>query len=172
MRVVDWAERTADADELLGGDGLHLSEQGRLELATQIAGPLLRVAGTGDCLDSEYDDDSRAPDIELGDDGGDDGARQPDKATASAPDPARLRAPDPDPDPDRRAGTGCRATDPEPEPPAPEPIGHSELTDPRRRLTGRPTAPGPRRRSRSAPADGHPDGRRTRLCSAAGRLRA
>ena len=52
VRVVDWASRTRDADELLGEDGLHLSEEGREALATMIATALGRApAGSdGACL--------------------------------------------------------------------------------------------------------------------------
>ena len=52
VRVVDWASRTRDAGELLGDDGLHLSELGREELARMIATALGRApAGSdGACL--------------------------------------------------------------------------------------------------------------------------
>ena len=52
VRVVDWASRTRDGDELLGEDGLHLSEEGREQLATMIATALGRApAGSdGACL--------------------------------------------------------------------------------------------------------------------------
>ncbi len=52
VRVVDWASRTRDADELLGEDGLHLSEQGREALADMIATALGRAptGSTGACL--------------------------------------------------------------------------------------------------------------------------
>jgi lysophospholipase L1-like esterase len=129
VRIVEWAERTRDAEELLGDDGLHLSEQGRLELATQIARPLLRVAGTGECLGSDYDDDSQAPDVDLGDDGedgedgdvGDDGwtppAQEPDPGFPPLLEPGP--APDPDPAPDPTAPPPAPpVTDAAPPPPA------------------------------------------------------
>ena len=137
VRVVDWAQRTRDAPELLGADGLHLSEQGRLELATQIAGPLQRYKGIGACLDSDYDDDSQAPDVDLGDDDdGDDGWTPP----PPAPDPDAVTRPGPDAGHDGHAGAhrsaGHRSaahrsagdrpppppvTDPPPPPPADRP---------------------------------------------------
>ena len=64
VRVVEWAERTADDDgELLGGDGLHLSDAGRRELvADDVDGPSVghRPASEGDCLPTRYTDDSTA----------------------------------------------------------------------------------------------------------------
>jgi lysophospholipase L1-like esterase len=52
VRVVDWASRTRDAAELLGDDGLHLSELGREALASMIATAVGRApAGSdGECL--------------------------------------------------------------------------------------------------------------------------
>jgi lysophospholipase L1-like esterase len=52
VRVVDWGARTRDAEELLGDDGLHLSELGREELARMIATALGRAPARSDgrCL--------------------------------------------------------------------------------------------------------------------------
>ncbi len=62
VRLVDWQARTAepDAKKLLGGDGLHLSETGRVALAAMIT-DALGTAPTGlegDCLRSTFTDDS------------------------------------------------------------------------------------------------------------------
>jgi hypothetical protein len=60
VRIVDWAARTANDDELVGGDGLHLSDAGRRELVAMTARALGRapVRSVGDCLDTRFDDDS------------------------------------------------------------------------------------------------------------------
>jgi lysophospholipase L1-like esterase len=120
VRLVEWASRTRDADELLGDDGLHLSEQGRVELARMISLPLLGVPGVGECLDSDYDDDSRAPEIPYDDDDdSDDGSTPP----PADPDPA----PTPDPDPDPTPAPTVPVTEPEPtSPPEPEPTSPPE----------------------------------------------
>ncbi|MET0579860.1 MAG: hypothetical protein ABW122_14475, partial [Ilumatobacteraceae bacterium] len=60
VRVVEWADRTADDDgELLGGDGLHLPNEGRRELALMVSRALGRApAGSeGDCLPTRFSDD-------------------------------------------------------------------------------------------------------------------
>ena len=61
VRVVDWAERTRDADaELLGDDGLHLSDAGREALAGMIATDArpAPAGSAGDCLRTAFTDDS------------------------------------------------------------------------------------------------------------------
>jgi hypothetical protein len=60
VRVVDWAAETADDPALVGGDGLHLSNEGRVRYA-DLVGLALGSApgyGEGDCLGSEFTDDS------------------------------------------------------------------------------------------------------------------
>lgn len=59
VRVVDWAAITADADELLGADGLHLTDRGRTALAFQVGLALGRAPlQPGSCLRSSFTDDS------------------------------------------------------------------------------------------------------------------
>ncbi len=60
VRIVDWAGHTEDAPELLGGDGLHLSDAGRQELVALTAYALGRApAGSrGECLPTRFTDDS------------------------------------------------------------------------------------------------------------------
>jgi hypothetical protein len=65
VRLVDWQARTAeeDADELLSGDGLHLSERGQVALAATITS-VLGLAPPGEhgaCLASKFTDDSAGP---------------------------------------------------------------------------------------------------------------
>jgi lysophospholipase L1-like esterase len=51
VRVLDWASRSRDDEELLGDDGLHLSEPGREALAAMIATAFGRApTGSGECL--------------------------------------------------------------------------------------------------------------------------
>jgi len=50
VTFVDWGARTSDADDLLGADGLHLSDLGRVVLADVVADQLDVVDGTGTCL--------------------------------------------------------------------------------------------------------------------------
>jgi hypothetical protein len=60
VRVVDWAAETADDPALVGGDGLHLSNEGRVRYA-DLVGLALGSApgyGEGDCLGSEFTDDA------------------------------------------------------------------------------------------------------------------
>lgn len=60
--VLDWAAITAAQRSLTGRDGLHLSEAGRAQLAAEVAvlfGPA--PSGPGECLDSDFTDDSRGP---------------------------------------------------------------------------------------------------------------
>jgi hypothetical protein len=60
VRVVDWAGETAADPELVGGDGLHLSDLGRARYADLVGRELGRAPGLaeGDCLGSDYTDDS------------------------------------------------------------------------------------------------------------------
>jgi hypothetical protein len=122
VHVVDWAARTNEAEELLGDDGLHLSEAGRAELARMIGMRLLAVDGAGECLGSEYDDDSQAPDIDLDDVDGDD-----------AP-PAANPEPDPGPQPTTPATAPDPTTPPAPptsaSPPAPPSTSVPSATQP------------------------------------------
>lgn len=58
VTIVDWASITQDTS-LLGADGLHLTENGRVKLADAIGGALGPVAGTGGkCLKTAFRDDS------------------------------------------------------------------------------------------------------------------
>ncbi len=45
VRVVDWAGETADEPELVGGDGLHLSDLGRARYADLVGRELGRAPG-------------------------------------------------------------------------------------------------------------------------------
>lgn len=57
--VVDWATVTADDPSLTGSDGLHLTTEGRVALAREIALALGDAPqGPGDCLPSVFVDDS------------------------------------------------------------------------------------------------------------------
>ena len=60
VRVVDWAAETADDPALVGGDGLHLSDLGRARYADLVGRELGRAPGfgEGDCLGSDFTDDS------------------------------------------------------------------------------------------------------------------
>jgi hypothetical protein len=60
VRVVDWATETANDPELVGGDGLHLSDKGRQHYADLVGRELGRAPdyGEGDCLGSDFTDDS------------------------------------------------------------------------------------------------------------------
>ena len=60
VRVVDWAAETADDPTLVGGDGLHLSNEGRVRYADIVGRALGRAPGfgEGDCLGSDFTDDS------------------------------------------------------------------------------------------------------------------
>ena len=60
VRVVDWAAETADDPTLVGGDGLHLSNEGRVRYADVVGRALGRAPGfgEGDCLGSDFTDDS------------------------------------------------------------------------------------------------------------------
>ena len=60
VRVVDWAAETADDPALVGGDGLHLSDLGRARYADLVGRALGRAPGfgEGDCLGSDFTDDS------------------------------------------------------------------------------------------------------------------
>lgn len=66
--VADWAASTEDADDLLGFDGLHLTDRGRQEIAALVA-DTVRTAPErpGRCLGSDYTDDSDGP-VDGGDD--------------------------------------------------------------------------------------------------------
>lgn len=83
VALLDWASPTADdapaSDELLTGDGLHLTTQGQEALATLISRAMGRApAGSdGECLRSSFRDDSDgamppAPERSNDDDNGDD----------------------------------------------------------------------------------------------------
>ncbi|HUC32107.1 MAG TPA: hypothetical protein VMS14_01815 [Ilumatobacteraceae bacterium] len=57
--IVDWGATTAADQSLVGADGLHLTTKGRASLAGEVAlalGPA--PVGPGECLDTEFDDDS------------------------------------------------------------------------------------------------------------------
>jgi hypothetical protein len=57
--ATDWVEQTRDADDLLGADGLHLSDEGRVALAEHVAGYLGEAPEQpGDCLSSSFTNDS------------------------------------------------------------------------------------------------------------------
>ena len=60
VRVVDWAGETAADPSLVGGDGLHLSNEGRVHYADMVGRALGRAPGVGegDCLGSDFTDDS------------------------------------------------------------------------------------------------------------------
>jgi hypothetical protein len=60
VRVVDWASETVDDPALVGGDGLHLSNEGRVRYADVVGRALGRAPGIGegDCLGSNFTDDS------------------------------------------------------------------------------------------------------------------
>jgi hypothetical protein len=62
VKVVDWQARTAepDGDALLGGDGLHLSDKGRVALAAMVTTALgsAPVREAGECLPTTFTDDS------------------------------------------------------------------------------------------------------------------
>jgi hypothetical protein len=60
VRVVDWAGETAGDPKLVGGDGLHLSDLGRVRYADVVGRELGRAPGfaEGDCLGSDFTDDS------------------------------------------------------------------------------------------------------------------
>lgn len=60
--IVDWGATTAADDALTGGDGLHLTDKGRVALAEQVALALGQSPQpAGECLDSQFDDDSSGP---------------------------------------------------------------------------------------------------------------
>jgi hypothetical protein len=63
VQLLDWQERTAqpDADTLLGGDGLHLSDEGRVMLANLLTNTLGTAprGQVGKCLPSSFTDDSQ-----------------------------------------------------------------------------------------------------------------
>lgn len=61
--LLEWAQITEER-ALLGRDGLHLTEQGRIALATHIAAQAGTANGDGQCIGSRFTDDS------AGDDGG------------------------------------------------------------------------------------------------------
>ncbi|MGH9135758.1 MAG: SGNH/GDSL hydrolase family protein [Acidimicrobiales bacterium] len=62
VRIIDWERETEDNPSLTGGDGLHLSDLGRARYADLVAEELGRAPGfgEGDCLGSEFTDDSAA----------------------------------------------------------------------------------------------------------------
>lgn len=60
--IVDWGATTAADDALTGGDGLHLTDKGRIALAEQVALALGQSPQpSGKCLPSQFDDDSSGP---------------------------------------------------------------------------------------------------------------
>lgn len=60
--IVDWGATTAADPTLTGGDGLHLTTQGRAALAQQVALALgTAPSPDGQCLTTSYDDDSTGP---------------------------------------------------------------------------------------------------------------
>lgn len=60
--IVDWGATTAADPTLTGGDGLHLSNEGRAALAQQVALALgTAPSPDGQCLTTSYDDDSTGP---------------------------------------------------------------------------------------------------------------
>ena len=57
--VAEWADVTRDAPQLLGGDRLHLTNDGRAALAQLVAATLSTApAQPGKCLSTNYEDDS------------------------------------------------------------------------------------------------------------------
>ena len=61
VRVLEWAERTADDERLLRGDGIHPSDEGRQVLVSMISQALGRapLGGEGaDCLPTRFTNDS------------------------------------------------------------------------------------------------------------------
>ena len=56
--IVDWGVTSAADASLTGGDGLHLSDQGRVAIAQQVALALGTASGEGRCLTTSFDDDS------------------------------------------------------------------------------------------------------------------
>lgn len=60
--IVDWGATTAADTSLTGGDGLHLTDTGRVALAEQVALALGQSPEPdGKCLPSQFDDDSSGP---------------------------------------------------------------------------------------------------------------
>jgi hypothetical protein len=87
VSVLDWATRTIDADEVLGGDGLHLSDDGRSVYAEFVADGIGDApVAPGSCLASNYQDDSAGPVGGTGSDGDDD-----DNDQGNSPDTTRRR---------------------------------------------------------------------------------
>jgi lysophospholipase L1-like esterase len=87
VSVLDWATRTIDADEVLSGDGLHLSDDGRSVYAEFVADGIGDAPDApGSCLASNYKDDSAGPVGGTGYDGDDD-----DNGQGNSPDTTRRR---------------------------------------------------------------------------------
>jgi hypothetical protein len=62
VTIVDWSARTADAPDVLGGDGLHLSDLGRTVIAGEVAARMgAAPVSPGKCLSTRYTDDSAGP---------------------------------------------------------------------------------------------------------------
>jgi hypothetical protein len=60
IRVIDWETETSEDPSLVGGDGLHLSDSGRARMIELLAEELGDApdGSTGDCLGSDFTDDS------------------------------------------------------------------------------------------------------------------
>jgi lysophospholipase L1-like esterase len=68
--VADWATVTASDDDLVGFDGLHLTDLGRQQIAALVAASVGRAPERpGRCLDSNYTDDSEGSVDGEGDEG-------------------------------------------------------------------------------------------------------
>ena len=133
VRVVDWAAETADDPALVGGDGLHLSNLGRVRYADLVGRALGRAPGfgEGDCLGSDFTDDSAvtipsrgqvddAPEQRPSNGGGGGGGgtvapTTPARPTAAGGDQHPAAATTADAHADRSAGD--RSTQPPPPPP-------------------------------------------------------
>lgn len=103
--IVDWGATTAADPTLTGGDGLHLSTEGRAALAQQVALALgTAPSPDGQCLTTSYDDDSTGPV-----DGTTTTVRRNNRPTTSQGQPASTNPPATDPPP---PVTDPPATDP------------------------------------------------------------
>jgi hypothetical protein len=56
--IVDWGVTSAADPTLTGGDGLHLTDEGRVAISQQVALALGTTSGEGRCLTTSFEDDS------------------------------------------------------------------------------------------------------------------